>query len=259
MGDRTRLKQVFWNLLANAIAYSPRDGVVTVSLAEAGRDVVLTVSDDGCGVDEGDAEQVFDRFFRGDNARLLRIPGAGLGLTIVRAVVEAHGGEVSFESAPDAGTTVRVVVPRTAATLARLRDQAVTLQVFTQAVRDRLPFEVPKVLGTAGQPSAVSSRPTSTSGLSPSPSTRKNFTITASASARPAGGVRITEEFDCSLEIRRTFVSSPPSAAKPSSWLNWSVPPPAVCCVFAARIRCTSSRVTAGSVRPSSVSPTSSW
>ena len=62
----------------------------------------------------------------------------------------------------------------------------------------------PKVLGTAGQPSAVSSRPTSTSGLSPSPSTRKNFTITASASARPAGGVRITEEFDCSLEITRT-------------------------------------------------------
>lgn len=110
--DGIRLRQVVDNLLANAIAYSPRDGVVALSLAEAGRDVVLTVSDDGCGVDERDAEQVFDRFFRGDNARLLRIPGAGLGLTIVRAVVEAHGGEVSFASAPDAGTTVRIVLPR---------------------------------------------------------------------------------------------------------------------------------------------------
>lgn len=110
--DGIRLRQVVDNLLANAIAYSPRGGVVALRLLEEGRDVVLTVSDDGAGVEEGEAGQVFDRFFRGDNARRLRIPGAGLGLTIVRAVVEAHGGEVTFQSTPGAGTTVRVALPR---------------------------------------------------------------------------------------------------------------------------------------------------
>lgn len=110
--DGMRLRQVLDNLICNAIAYSPRESTVTLSLEAEGHDVVLTVSDDGAGVEADEAGQVFDRFFRGDNARRLRVPGAGLGLTIVRAVVEAHGGDVSFESAPDAGTTVRVVLPR---------------------------------------------------------------------------------------------------------------------------------------------------
>lgn len=110
--DGMRMRQVFDNLLANAIAYSHPEGVVNVSLVEDGDRVVLTIRDEGAGVEHREVAQVFDRFFRGDNARRLHVPGTGLGLTIVRTIVEAHRGDVSFESAPGAGTTVCVVLPR---------------------------------------------------------------------------------------------------------------------------------------------------
>ncbi|NYE35885.1 hypothetical protein F4692_000989 [Nocardioides cavernae] len=110
--DGMRLRQAVDNLLDNAIAYSRPDGVVTVSLVEDAGHVVLTVCDEGVGVERHEAGQVFDRFFRGQNARRLQRPGTGLGLTIVRTIVEAHHGEVSFESAPGTGTTVCVTLPR---------------------------------------------------------------------------------------------------------------------------------------------------
>lgn len=112
VADGMRLRQVVDNLLANAIAYSAPDGMVAATLAEAEGRLVLTVADDGEGIDADDVRDVFGRFFRGQNARRRQVPGTGLGLSIVRTIVEAHGGEVSVESAPGEGTTVRVVLPR---------------------------------------------------------------------------------------------------------------------------------------------------
>jgi two-component system phosphate regulon sensor histidine kinase PhoR len=110
--DGLRLRQVVDNLVANAIGYTPRRGRVTVTLAAEDDHLVLTVTDDGAGIDAADLDSVFERFHRGENARLLGIPGTGLGLTIVRAIVDAHGGEVGLTSAPGRGTSVRVALPR---------------------------------------------------------------------------------------------------------------------------------------------------
>ena len=73
---------------------------------------MLTVTDEGTGIDAGELDQVFDRFYRGENARRLHVPGTGLGLTIVRSIVEAHGGVVSLESTLGEGTSVCVLLPR---------------------------------------------------------------------------------------------------------------------------------------------------
>ena len=86
--------------MANAIGYTPRDGHVTVSLAARDDHLVLAVTDDGAGIDAADLDSVFERFYRGENARSLGVSGTGLGLTIVRAIVDAHGGEIDITSAP---------------------------------------------------------------------------------------------------------------------------------------------------------------
>ncbi len=112
VADGMRLRQVFDNLISNAITYAPAGGQVDITLAEDDSQVVLTVADDGDGIEDDDVHDVFTRFYRGQNARRLGVPGTGLGLTIVQTIVEAHGGEVSLESAVGAGTTVRVVLPR---------------------------------------------------------------------------------------------------------------------------------------------------
>ena len=110
--DGMRLRQVLDNLLANAIAYSARGGEVAVELTEDDDDVVLVVADHGTGIEPDEVGEVFGRFYRGQNARRGQVPGTGLGLTIVRAIVEAHGGEVLLASTVDAGTSVRVLLPR---------------------------------------------------------------------------------------------------------------------------------------------------
>jgi two-component system phosphate regulon sensor histidine kinase PhoR len=112
VADGMRLRQVVDNLLDNAIAYSPAGGVVTVELGLRAEHAVLTVTDEGTGIEAGEVEQVFGRFYRGENARRSQVPGTGLGLTIVRSIVEAHGGVVSLESTPGEGTSVCVMLPR---------------------------------------------------------------------------------------------------------------------------------------------------
>jgi two-component system phosphate regulon sensor histidine kinase PhoR len=113
VADGMRLRQVFDNLLDNAIGYSRPGGVVTIDLAEPDDGgLELVVTDEGVGIEPGDLDEVFGRFYRGANARLLNVPGTGLGLTIVRTIVEAHGGLVTLESTPGRGTTVRVSIPR---------------------------------------------------------------------------------------------------------------------------------------------------
>ncbi|GAB3018172.1 hypothetical protein GCM10011376_01050 [Nocardioides flavus (ex Wang et al. 2016)] len=116
VADGLRLRQVVDNLLDNAIAYSRAGGVVTVELSEVGDEgdsgLELVVADGGVGIEADDLDEVFGRFFRGANARRLHVPGTGLGLTVVRTIVEAHGGQVAIDSAPGHGTTVRVSIPR---------------------------------------------------------------------------------------------------------------------------------------------------
>jgi hypothetical protein len=112
VADGMRLRQVVDNLLANAILYGRPDGHVTVTLEESDSQVVLTVADDGEGIDESDLPAMFQRFFRGQNAQRRQVPGTGLGLHIVRTIVEAHGGEVSLTSEAGAGCTVRLTLPR---------------------------------------------------------------------------------------------------------------------------------------------------
>ena len=110
--DGIRLRQVLDNLLANAIAFVPRHGHVALTLDADEEGLTLTVDDDGDGIDPDDLPHIFDRFFRGENAARLHVRGAGLGLDIVRTIVEAHRGVVSVQSAVGIGTTVRVELPR---------------------------------------------------------------------------------------------------------------------------------------------------
>jgi two-component system OmpR family sensor kinase len=110
-GDDVRLHQVVANLLANARVHTPEGTPVDVRIGVDGHDAVLEVADHGPGLTPEAAAHVFERFYRVDSARTRRSGGAGLGLAIVAAVVNAHGGRVSTDSAPGAGATFVVHLP----------------------------------------------------------------------------------------------------------------------------------------------------
>jgi two-component system sensor histidine kinase BaeS len=112
--DETRMRQVLANLVENAINYTPDGGSIDVSVATDGSDVLMAVSDTGRGIPAEDIGHVFDRLYRVDVSRNRTTGGAGLGLTIVKQLVEAHGGTVSVESPahPDgSGTRFTVRLP----------------------------------------------------------------------------------------------------------------------------------------------------
>ena len=115
-GDPSRLQQVFWNLLNNAIKFTPKDGKVEVLLKRAGSEVEVTVVDTGEGIAPGFLPYVFDRFQQGDASTTRRHGGLGLGLAIVKELVELHGGTVRVESEGlGKGATFTVRLPLTAA------------------------------------------------------------------------------------------------------------------------------------------------
>jgi signal transduction histidine kinase len=105
--------QVFGHVLSNAIKYTPAGGTVTVSLRRAGRTFELSVSDTGRGMSPEEQRQAFDRFFRAPGVRTEAVQGFGIGLSIVKEIVEAHGGTVTITSAPGVGTTVTIRAPET--------------------------------------------------------------------------------------------------------------------------------------------------
>ncbi|WP_305093889.1 cell wall metabolism sensor histidine kinase WalK [Prescottella sp. R16] len=113
IGDDARLRQVVGNLVGNAIEHTPADTAVTVRVGTTGPDAVVEVSDTGPGLADADAARVFERFYRTDASRTRTSGGSGLGLSIVAAIVAAHGGTVTVDSAPGAGATFRVRLPRT--------------------------------------------------------------------------------------------------------------------------------------------------
>ena len=110
-GDEARLRQVAANLLSNALQHTPHGTPVVVRVAREGNDARLTVTDQGPGLEAEHAAKVFDRFFRVDPARSRDNGGAGLGLAIVAAIVNAHDGTVSVETAAGRGTTFVVAIP----------------------------------------------------------------------------------------------------------------------------------------------------
>ena len=109
--DAGALKQVVDNLLSNAVKFTRESGRVTVGLARDDAALYIEVADTGMGVSAEDQRQMFDRFFRARSSRMEAIPGAGLGLSITKSIVEAHGGEVTVESAVGEGTTMTVRLP----------------------------------------------------------------------------------------------------------------------------------------------------
>ncbi len=112
IGDEARLRQVLGNLVANALQHTPADALVTVRVGTRGDDAVLEVADQGPGMDQRDADRVFERFYRADSSRTRASGGAGLGLSIVDSLVRAHGGRVSVTTGPGAGCRFRVTLPR---------------------------------------------------------------------------------------------------------------------------------------------------
>lgn len=110
--DADRLRQVVDNLVSNAIKYSEAGAPISVSLEADTHEVVLTVADQGFGIETADLQQLFTRFHRGAEAERRLISGTGLGLAIVHSIVEAHGGEVRVESELGRGSTFEVVLPR---------------------------------------------------------------------------------------------------------------------------------------------------
>jgi heavy metal sensor kinase len=110
-GDAARLRQVFYNLLDNAIKYTPAGGRVEVGLGREGRSAVVTVRDTGVGIPPEHVPHVFERFYRVDRARSREQGGTGLGLTIAQSIVVAHGGRVKLTSTPGQGTTCTVTLP----------------------------------------------------------------------------------------------------------------------------------------------------
>ena len=112
LGDEQRLRQVLANLLTNAFTHTPEGTPVRVSVVSRPHEAVIEVADQGPGLSEQEQAQVFEQFWRADAARQRATGGAGLGLSIVRAIAVAHGGTVDVASTPGAGATFRVHLPR---------------------------------------------------------------------------------------------------------------------------------------------------
>jgi signal transduction histidine kinase len=108
--DREKLRTVFRNLLDNALKYS--SGTIDVSLAESPSSVILSVKDYGIGISEEDLKYIFEPFYRADPSRSKKTGGYGLGLSICKKIVEAHGGTIEIRSQPNQGTQAKVTLPR---------------------------------------------------------------------------------------------------------------------------------------------------
>jgi signal transduction histidine kinase len=110
-GDPMRLAQMLDNLISNAIKFTPKGGSVTVRAGQRGGDLLFEVVDSGTGIADGDYGRVFEPFFRSRDANAKAVPGTGLGLTITKAIVDAHNGSIAVERTPGGGTTFRVSLP----------------------------------------------------------------------------------------------------------------------------------------------------
>lgn len=109
--DETRLQEILYNLLDNALKYTPPGGKIRLQAQRVGHEIALSVSDSGVGIPEADLPRIFERFYRADKTRSRELGGTGLGLSIVKHIAQLHGGRVEAESEPERGTTIRVLLP----------------------------------------------------------------------------------------------------------------------------------------------------
>jgi two-component system phosphate regulon sensor histidine kinase PhoR len=109
--DETRLQELIYNLLDNAVKYSKPGGTVFLRAESAGDSVRISVADQGIGIPENDLPRIFERFYRADKSRSNEHPGTGLGLSIVKHIAQLHSGSVEAESELGKGTTISVVLP----------------------------------------------------------------------------------------------------------------------------------------------------
>jgi len=109
--DGTRLQEVLYNLLENAVKYSRENGEIRLQAERRGSEIVISVGDNGIGISKDDLPRIFERFYRADKARSRELGGTGLGLAIVKHIAQLHGGHVEADSEPGRGTTVRVFLP----------------------------------------------------------------------------------------------------------------------------------------------------
>lgn len=110
-GDQERLTQLIWNLVENALRYTPSGGTVSLALRREGRIAEVTVGDTGIGIPAEHLPYIFERFYRVDRARSRRKGGTGLGLAIAKQIVAAHGGQIRVRSEPGLGSTFTVTLP----------------------------------------------------------------------------------------------------------------------------------------------------
>ena len=106
--DEERMAQALGNLISNALRYTPKDGGISIQYSVVGEQVRIVVEDDGAGIAEADLSRIFERFYRADQARNLEAGESGLGLAITRAIVEAHGGQISVSSILGEGTRFEI-------------------------------------------------------------------------------------------------------------------------------------------------------
>lgn len=111
LANKQNMEEVFSNLITNAINYTPGEGKITVSARPEKHHLCITVSDTGLGIEKEELKRIFDRFYRVKNEKTRYIVGTGLGLPIVKSIVEAHDGMIRVESQPDQGTTFYVYIP----------------------------------------------------------------------------------------------------------------------------------------------------
>jgi two-component system phosphate regulon sensor histidine kinase PhoR len=109
--DEALLREIFDNLLDNAVKYSSKHGEIHLGAQRRRSEIVLSVSDDGVGIGQEDLPRIFERFYRADKARSHELGGTGLGLSIVKHIAQLHGGRVEAESELGRGTTIRVILP----------------------------------------------------------------------------------------------------------------------------------------------------
>ncbi|RLB76738.1 MAG: hypothetical protein DRH06_05280 [Deltaproteobacteria bacterium] len=109
--DSLRLRQVFLNLLTNAIKYTPENGSITIGLLLNKNNVEITITDTGIGIDDENLDVIFDRFYRVNKTNNRNDGGSGLGLAIVKWIVNAHAGSITVSSIPGQGSKFTVILP----------------------------------------------------------------------------------------------------------------------------------------------------
>ena len=109
--DKDKMSQVLNNLISNAVKYTDNYGNIQITVIQENENVVITVEDNGCGIDDNDIQYIFERFYRTDKSRNRSTGGAGIGLTITRAIVQLHGGTIHVESKKGVGSLVKVTIP----------------------------------------------------------------------------------------------------------------------------------------------------